>query len=170
MKGLIIAGLILANFILQTIILPSFQIFGVSPDTLLCLVVGLGFTNGYFTAAFSGLFGGLMLDILYGWPLGANALIYLLAGVLAGVIREKMRVENFVYAAGFTVGICFIKQIAGIIVGYIAGVKMSFFTALLLGALPISLLTGLFMFPIYLFIRKVSKTTIMRRRYQETFD
>ncbi|MFZ5974352.1 MAG: rod shape-determining protein MreD [Bacillota bacterium] len=170
MKGLILAGLLLLNIVIQAMIFQSIPILGTQPDTLLCLVASLGFTNGYFTAAATGMFGGLMFDILFGWPVGANALLYLLTGVLAGMARERLRVENLLYACGFTVGISLIKELLGFLVALIAGVSFPLLRALLLGALPTALLTGIIMLPIHVPLKRLAQCSIMRRRYQEMLD
>ena len=170
MKGLVIAGLLLLNIVVQTMVFPSIPILGLEPDTLLCLVASLGFTNGYFTAAATGMFGGLAFDILFGWPIGANALLYLLAGVLAGLAREHLRVENTLYACGFTMGISLIKEMLGLLVAGIAGAGFSLGGALLFGALPTALLTGIVMLPIHVPLKRLAQWSIMRRRYQEMLD
>lgn len=167
MKGLILAGLLLLNLVLQAIILPAFPVLGVSPDTLLCLVAALGFTNGYFTAAATGLFGGLIFDILFGWPVGANALLYLFAGVLAGIARERLRTENLLLACSLTAVISVFKELLGFLFALMVNVRFSFAAALVLGALPTALFTGIVMLPVLIGIRRLSQFSVMRRRFQE---
>ena len=170
MKGLIIAGLLILNIIVQTMIFPYIPILGAEPDTLLCIVVSLGFTNGYFTAAFTGLFGGLAFDILFGWPLGANALLYLCAGVLAGIARERLRVENHLYASAFTAAISFVKEVLGFLTALIAGAHFSIGWAFLSGVLPTALLTGAAMLLIHAPLRRMAQWSVMKRKYQEIID
>ena len=170
MKGLIIAGLLILNIIVQTMIFPYIPILGVEPDTLLCIVVSLGFTNGYFTAALTGLFGGLAFDILFGWPLGANALLYLLAGGLAGMAHERLRVENHLYACAFTAAISLVKEMLGFLTALIAGAHFSLGWALLSGALPTALLTGAAMLLIHVPLRRLAQCSVMKRRYQKILE
>jgi rod shape-determining protein MreD len=170
MKGLIIAGLLLINVVVQTMVFPYIPVPGVEPDTLMCIVVSLGFTNGYFTAAFTGLFGGLAFDMLFGWPLGANALLYLLAGVLAGMAGERLRVENYLFACGFAAVISLIKEVLGLMTALIAGVHFPLVRALLLGALPTALYTGAVMLLVHWPLRRLSRCSVMRRRYQQMLD
>ena len=170
MKGLVIAGLLFLNIIVQTMIFPNLSVLGIAPDTLLCLVASLGFTNGYFTAAATGMFGGLAFDILFGWPIGANALLYLFAGVLAGLARERLRVENMLYACGFTMGISLVKELLGLLVAVIAGVGFPLGGALLLAVLPTALFTGIVMLPIHVPLKRLAQWSVMRRRFQEMMD
>jgi rod shape-determining protein MreD len=167
MKGLILAGLLLLNLVVQAIILPAFPVLGVSPDTLLCLVAALGLTNGYFTAAATGLFGGLMFDILFGWPVGANALLYLFVGVLAGIARERLRTENLLLACSLTAVISVLKELLGFLFALMVNVRFPFVATLVLGALPTALFTGIVMLPVLIGIRRLSQFSVMRRRFQE---
>mgnify|MGYP000858739181 CR=1 FL=1 len=170
MKGLAIGGLLLLNLIIQTMILTAFPIFGAQPDTLLCLVAALGLANGYFTAAFTGLFGGLLFDILFGWPIGGNALLYLLAGILAGIGRERLRTETILFSCALTTVISVCKEGLGLLVARIAGSSFSFTSILIGGVLPTALLTGIAMLPILIGIRRLSQFSFMRRRYQDMLD
>lgn len=170
MKGLILAGLVLLNIVVQTMIFKSVQILGIQPDTLLCIVASLGFTNGYFTAAATGMFGGLAFDILFGWPIGANALLYLGAGVLAGIARERLHVENTLFACGFTACISLAKETLGFLIALIAGVRFSLGGTLLFSTLPVALFTGIVMLPIHVPMKRLAQTSVMRRRYQEMLD
>lgn len=60
------------------------------PDLVLLVVLAVGLLHGPVTGALVGLAGGWILDLVPpgGEPLGASALVYLVAGMLAGAARR----------------------------------------------------------------------------------
>lgn len=94
MKIWVIAGILLANIILQTTLLPFLQIAGIQPDTLMILVTCFALLAGSYTGMLTGLFGGLLQDILYSNNIGMNALQYMLIGYLIGLLYEKIFVDR----------------------------------------------------------------------------
>ena len=96
MKYWVVAAILFFNIILQSTLLPFLQIVGIQPDTLIVLVTCFGLLGGTGFGMFTGMAGGLLQDILYGTPVGLNALYYMIIGYLTGLLHERIFVDRFI--------------------------------------------------------------------------
>ncbi|HHU79014.1 MAG: rod shape-determining protein MreD [Caldicoprobacterales bacterium] len=101
MKYWVVAAILLGNVILQSTLLPCVQIVGTQPDTLILLVVCFGLLGGSAYGMLTGITGGLLQDILYGGPIGLNALQYMIIGYLVGVMYERIFLDRIILPAFF---------------------------------------------------------------------
>lgn len=170
MKGVILALVLLVTNLLQSVVLVQLPILGLVPDLLLCLVLSLAFRDGYLSAAMVGMAGGLITDILYGWPVGAMGLIYLLMGVIAGTVCSRLDTGNALVAVVLTGALSLVKEFLVMIAAKLVGVSFSVFGVFLHGMLVTALLTAVFMVPIFLLMSKLCAMRLMRRRSENEFD
>jgi len=95
----------------QIVISPRLSVAGVFPDFVLAAVVLLGLKRGWETGFRYGFVFGLCLDLLNPLTFGWTVLTLSLSGLSAGVIREKIYVENNIYQAGIVAVMAFIYQL-----------------------------------------------------------
>lgn len=88
------AGLILALYVLQTAILPLLAIHGASPDLLLLFAVSFGFLRGQRLGVLAGFSAGLFMDLASGTFFGMNTLMKMLAGLVAGMLSDRVFKEQ----------------------------------------------------------------------------
>jgi rod shape-determining protein MreD len=96
MKYWTVAAILFFNNILQSTLFPFLQIAGIQPDTLIVLITCFGLLGGTGYGVFTGIAGGLLQDILYGGPIGMNALIYMVIGYLTGLLYERIFVDRYI--------------------------------------------------------------------------
>ncbi|WP_300409978.1 rod shape-determining protein MreD [Lagierella sp.] len=75
---------VIINLLLQTVLFNRIKIIGVNPNLTIPIVVALSLGFGAYVGGFSGLFIGLLEDILFARVLGVRALIYFIVGFLIG--------------------------------------------------------------------------------------
>ncbi|MBQ4347595.1 MAG: rod shape-determining protein MreD, partial [Firmicutes bacterium] len=90
------AAVLILNLVLGASLLPEIAIGGILPDITLLLVFSAGFLRGSYEGAFVGMAAGFLYDIFFGTMLGANGLILMLLGALAGRAAEGLRGGGFV--------------------------------------------------------------------------
>jgi rod shape-determining protein MreD len=83
---------LLTAVLLATVVAPTFAVFGQRPDLLALLVIAVAYHDGPVSGARVGFSAGLVGDLLSGssGPVGVGALILLLVGHGAGVIRPYL--------------------------------------------------------------------------------
>lgn len=87
---------IIICFLLQTTVLDSLRLAGVMPNLLLILVVSFAFMRGRTEGLIIGFSCGLMVDVLYGAPLGVYSLIYMLTGYINGYFNKLFYVDDII--------------------------------------------------------------------------
>jgi len=90
MKYWVITAILLVNIIIQSTLFSFLQIMGTQPDTLIMLVTGFSLLDSSGIGIIAGLAGGLIQDIMYGGPLGLNAVQYMIIAYLIGLLRDKI--------------------------------------------------------------------------------
>lgn len=90
MRALIIFVLMLVSVSLQSTVIPILSVGGVGPDLVLVVVVSAALAGGRQTGFLSGVFGGLLQDLLSVGPFGFNTLSKMLVGFLVGLYERKV--------------------------------------------------------------------------------
>lgn len=89
MKRLItIALVIIVSFVLQSTVFQVIALANVVPNLLLIVTVAFGYMRGRTEGLITGLFCGLVLDMVYGDIIGVCALIYMIIGYLNGFWKK----------------------------------------------------------------------------------
>lgn len=89
MKKLLISILtILILFLLQTCIFTNLSFNGIVPNLMLMVVCIYGVIRGETDGIIAGFFCGLILDLLYSSVLGYNALLFMYAGYINGLMNK----------------------------------------------------------------------------------
>lgn len=145
--------LIIALF--QPTLVQWIGIFGVSPDLFLIFVICAAMLRGMWDGAICGFVFGLTLDMIIGRMIGMNAILYMYAGLMTGVLNERYISSNsattdavFVFANSLLCGIL-----------YFAAYKMvwgdlGFITAFLKTILPKAVYSAVVAFVLFIPMRK----------------
>ncbi|MDP2892370.1 MAG: rod shape-determining protein MreD [Bacillota bacterium] len=166
-KALVTALILFLNTMLQTVIFPKIDILGIAPDTLLILCVSIGVLGGGLMGMWTGLAGGLLIDMLFGTALGYNALVYMLVGYAAGLLRERFNTDNNWLPPLIAAVAYLAKAVVDMLAIYFV-MRLGFGFWIYLGRyiLPTMLITGASAFPLHILLRQLFKQKFMRRRKQ----
>ncbi|TCS91137.1 rod shape-determining protein MreD [Keratinibaculum paraultunense] len=91
---LIMLLIIIGNFILQSTVLPHINIFGVTPNTALIIIVVIGLLRGRIFGSTVGLIIGLLHDVIFCPVIGVNGFIYFFVGYFVGMTENKLAKDN----------------------------------------------------------------------------
>jgi rod shape-determining protein MreD len=89
-------GTVLALFYVETAFMDPVRFMGMRPELMLVAVLFFGLHFGVATGAETGLFAGVLKDMLSVSHFGVNTCLFVIAGSLAGYLRNKVMRENFV--------------------------------------------------------------------------
>jgi rod shape-determining protein MreD len=84
-----------AAVILQVAVAPQIAVFGVVPNFVFLVVVTLALLEGSVTGCVAGFIGGLLFDLLGASAVGPYALVFCIAGYMAGLINANMFAEGW---------------------------------------------------------------------------
>lgn len=166
MKYWVIAAILLLNTILQSTLLPFVQVVGTQPDTLMILITCFALLAGSNAGMFTGLFGGLLQDILYGNSIGMTALQYMIIGYLIGLLYERIYVDK-IFVPLFVV-FCgsFLRGLMVMLYLYFSRADIPFDYGFALVILPEALYTAVFMPLIYYLMSLLYKQRFMSKRWR----
>ena len=86
--------IIIAAMMIQINLLNNFKILGVIPNIGIVLVCALGIVDGTHVGGVTGLVYGLIVDINFGKSVGVFMMLYLIIGVIAGYLKNKISKDN----------------------------------------------------------------------------
>jgi rod shape-determining protein MreD len=95
----------------QVVISPRLAIGQICPDILLATIAFIGLRKGWRMGLWFGFATGLTIGLTDPRNLGWTILLISLTGLVAGIIREKIYVENSLYQTVMVLAIAFIYQI-----------------------------------------------------------
>lgn len=90
MRRKIVLFLIIAVcFILQSTVFQALSLANIAPNLLIIVVSSFGFMRGRKEGMWIGFFCGMLVDIFFGFYLGAYALLYMYIGYLNGFFQKR---------------------------------------------------------------------------------
>lgn len=101
-----VLGIFLVAAFTQFTVLDSVRVWGIKPDLVMILVIFYAFFGGRREGAFWGFIAGLLLDAATGSYFGLNALVYMVAGYLAGVVQTALYKDNPYVVSLVTLLVC----------------------------------------------------------------
>lgn len=147
--------------VLQTAVLPRVPILGVVPQLLFLLAMAWGLSRGLEQGLLWAFIAGLWVDLFSLSPLGLTALAYMLA-VGAAVLLQAVLPPNRILVAG---GMAMLGTLIYLLVYFITlrffGLGMSL--QVLLEMLPVALLHGILILPIYVAMQAILRAIQPRR-------
>lgn len=136
--------------VLQPTLIRSIGIFGISPNLFLVFIVAASMIKGKKTGAICGFVYGLVFDLLIGRMIGVNALLYMYAGLFAGLLCERfIRGTGCAVAAVLVFAISLICGIIYYVVYNMVWGDMGFWLAIIRVVLPECVYSAILSFVIY---------------------
>jgi rod shape-determining protein MreD len=138
--------LFLASLV-QSVVLPQAVPLAARPQLVVLLVVAVCLVEGLYDAVIWGFIGGLMLDLMSGpaYPLGSNALLFVLVALLASLGQaDPFRDQVFVPLATVFVATLF-YHVMTMLLGAVLSQGVPFLDNLLRVALPSAVLNTILM-------------------------
>ena len=103
---------ILIAGILQSTLLSRVALFNAVPDLTLGILVYIAYVNGTMTGQLTGFFSGFMLDFISAAPLGYNALVRTVIGVLTGLMKGTFFLDIFFLPMSLCAGATVLKAVS----------------------------------------------------------
>lgn len=131
-----------AALFLDTSVLPKWNLFGVVPFVMLALMFAAEQVFSLQAAIVIGALGGLLEDILCENMIGLTPALCLLAAVVYEKLPRDSDTKPLILAL-YCMALAFAVEILRALTAWVIGMRFGFINAVLYGALPRSLLTGL---------------------------
>ena len=165
-KQLIVAGkailLLVIAVILQTLVVSRVSVLGVTADLFLILTVVVAISRGSMEGAIFGFVVGVVADVAFLQPLGIRALIYVLAGYLAGMVAARSATVSAWAVFLLALGAAFLSQFVFGLFQYVIGPRAGFFTMLGIQMLPGAILDALVTVPVYVLLVRLRIVALPR--------
>lgn len=146
LRALLTAVLIVFFALLQTTLFTRFRPFGVVPDLMLPLVIGIGMTAGERWGAVGGLAAAFTIESLGGAPLTILPLLYMPAGYVCGILTNQYFRDSIPVRALFTAACAILRALWTLFILFATAGNVSLPDALTHAALPEAAATLLFSF------------------------
>lgn len=161
MKNILMAVILLVILMVHVTFAPFMLILGVRPDLMAVAIISFGLCQGTLAGVMCGFFGGVLLDALFGYPMGLTTGSYVLVGLLSGLAGADGQKGRFIWP----VLICFLCMLAkGLIYPVYAFVaKLDFRTDVIWHILKIATATAIVMLVAYQLFYYLHKSKVMRR-------
>ena len=136
LRGLLMLALICLFALLQTTLLTRFRPFGVTPDIMLPLVVGISMTAREKWGAVSGIVAAFVIESLGGASLTLLPLLYMPVGYICGILSIHYFRDSLAVRGMYTVTTSLLRAIFSLIILYATTPSASLIDALLVVAIP----------------------------------
>ncbi len=144
---------IIIGMYLDSVLFAKVNIAGVVPDCVLVVIVCMGIQLGATEAAAVGCAAGLVIDILFGKAVGINAIAYMVAGSVGGILYKKYFADNMIIPV-LTVGVCaFLKENLMAILTRMVGGRFSYFGMLITYMVPSALMSAALCIPVHALLK-----------------
>lgn len=164
MKAILIFALLMINYVFQTVLFKDVQLFNVTPDLGVALIVSIAILNGSLYGGLSGFVYGMIIGVCFSYS-RASAIFYVFeyaaVGALAGLLANKVNIGRWTKAVVFSISGFILKELIELIPRMILRIPFGFLTFLkviLLGAV----MTAIVMIPIHLLMVWLHKFRFMR--------
>lgn len=163
-KKLTALVVILLCLFLDSIVFARINLFEIRPDAMLAATVSYAVLTGSFSGAVFGAAGGLVMDTLFGRSLGLYAILYLIAGVVAGYFYKKFYADNLIVPAAAAAAAGFVKDLTLAFLVFAGGARFGFAGILIRYIVPSAIMTGLFCTLIHIVLKPALLTQVKRRQ------
>ena len=144
-------------FVLQSVPAFGVRFLGCAPSLLLLLAVGISFFESPAFAAWFGLVAGLLSQLTTSTLVGSDAILFMFAGYILGVLLETIFQRKFVVYLFAALAVTLLQQIAAYLAHLLLFETLPLGSAILHQVLPTFFFTGLFAFPIYWILWKFDR-------------
>jgi uncharacterized membrane protein YeiH len=154
-----LSSVFLLALILDTAILPKWNLFHMIPFVMLALMLAAEQVFSIQTAILIGAFGGLFEDMICENMIGLTPALMLLVAVAYEKLPKNSDTKAMVLLL-YCVSLAFVLELMRALTAWIIGMRFGFVNAMVYGALPRSLLTGLWALGIMALFKPVLKRQV----------
>lgn len=147
--------------ILQSAVLPRFPILGLTPQLLFLVALAWGLHRGLNEGLVWGFIAGFFTDLFSLTPMGISSLVFMLAIAVAVMLRQVLPPSRFILPMLLATAATLIYLLCYALLIRIVGSGIS--TQTLLALLPVALLQGFLILPIYLLLETALRLLRPRR-------
>lgn len=158
-KYAMLSSAFLLALILDTAILPKWNLFHMIPFVMLALMLAAEQVFSIQTAILIGAFGGLFEDMICENMIGLTPALMLLVAVAYEKLPKNSDTKAMVLLL-YCVSLAFVLELMRALTAWIIGMRFGFVNAMVYGALPRSLLTGLWALGIMELFKPVLKRQV----------
>lgn len=149
--------IVVVNFILQTTVFQGLSFAGIVPNLMIILVSSFGFMRGKKEGMFLGFFCGLLIDIFFGFYLGAYALLFMYVGFINGMFQKHFYPDDLKLPL-LMIGLSDLSQNLVIyFIGFLFRSRYSFLyylRAIILPEFVYTMIIAIFLYPLFLWINQ----------------
>ncbi len=160
-RRVFIGSLVAFAVIMQAAVAHRVQLLGAAPDFLMVMVLALALDYGAMTGLVAGFSGGLVIDVLFGSPVGLRTLGYALGGYMAGlgVVRGFRGIPRRMI---ITLSFMVLRDFFALAVLFLRSVDME--GNMLLTMLASGAHSALWMLPLQLIMKRITRIWFMERK------
>lgn len=152
------ALLLIVVYVFQSMILPSFRLYGIVPLLLPVTVTGVAVYEGRYVGGVTGIFAGILCDISFNEPTAMFTFLLTMAGLLVGTLADTVMMRGL---ATFLLGCLAVLAVCA----FAQMFTMLFFdrvppAPLLTTALWQTVYSAVFVFPIWFFVNALGKRAL----------
>lgn len=152
--------------VFQPTLARGIEICGIAPNLFLCFVIMIGFYRGHLEGAICGAVFGLVYDLLVGRLIGVSSLLYLYAGLGAGILGAQFFSGGKQLAGSIgTVAATLLTGLLYFLIRKATGSDMGFVTAFFRISLPEAVYNGVVSFLLAFPMRGTMKMLRRRQSY-----
>jgi len=156
MRVLIIGLVAVINFVIQASLFSYIEVFGVSPNIALLIVVAYAMLRGDVEGAILGFSTGLLIDIVFGSVLGFYALIYAVTGFLCGKPFKDFVRENYLLPLVLTITAALLIESLSFGAFFALRGYTDFMSQMQERIIPVTIYTNLFTLPMYFLVYRLN--------------
>lgn len=161
MKFILIILLLFLAILLQTTLLTHLSIFGVLPNLILIIIILISLTNNWQKSLVSALFGGLLLDLFSGWPLGPFSLSSAIISLILNFAKFYLftRINFLVILVAIISGTIFYDLLVIFLIKFMSLIGLSYISLKynLLYLMPIEIIYNLISVMVFYLLRPIVK-------------
>jgi rod shape-determining protein MreD len=142
MKYIVAGFIIFFSMVIQSSVLPLFRVMGYWPDILVALVACYGLYFGASKGGYIGFATGLIQDVVFGFPLGINAISKTVVGFMSGLGEEKINKEFPFISIPLVIVATLVHDFIYLLSYKLTGVQVQVFNSLYQWLAPMVIING----------------------------
>lgn len=164
MRIFVVSLTVILNFILQSTIFKHIEVFGISPNTAIIIIVSFSILRYEIEGAIIGFFAGLLQDIFFGNVIGLNALLYMLIGYVCGKPYKIFYKENYLLPIFLVFGSTIIYNLSYYILNFFFRGRLDSLYYIKTIIIPETIYNIIICLPIYAIIYYINKMVEQREK------
>jgi len=150
---------IISIYVFQGVIFPHMRIAGLVPLLLPIACTGIALYEGRYYGGITGIFAGILCDVSFNQPAGVFTVFLTLTGLIVGTIADTVVLRGFVTYYISCAIVLALSSVIGMIPLIISPLQNVSMQAILTTATQQTIYSLILAFPIWFFVRALSKRT-----------